>query len=194
MQTCTHGPRQAYEVSVSQQTKSWRVRKTFRQTGSFSVCLRLLWKAQMSLFVQGLCVSVCVCVWKRTRVNCLQFLGSEADASVWDILEMCPWPPISTALFAQCNAAPIIIKPLPATTCHELLWATATPLFPHLKHQDPRSSLLNGCHRAFNYTTGTVKWADQYSYLLKIKSHNLLFFVCHCTSRESQISSPLCVT
>jgi len=104
------------------------------------------WEAQMPLFVQGLCMCVRAC---------LHLLRSVADASVWGVLEMCPWPPISTTVFAHCNDAPISIKTVPVLTCQDLLWATAPPLLCHLMPQDPRSWLVNGCHQAFNHSVAT---------------------------------------
>lgn len=94
------------------------------------------WEAQMPPFVQGLCMC--------TRVGL--FAIAQADASVWGVLEMCPRPPISAALFAHRNGTSISIKPIPVTTCHEPLWAGATPLLRHLRHRDPRSLQVNGCH------------------------------------------------
>lgn len=108
----------AHMKSPSSQTKSWWM---------WNPCRKIVWpvaennlqhpalpqtaaEKQMPLFVQG--PSMCGCV-------CLQLLRNAADASVWYVLEMCPWPPISATLFAHCNAAPISIKPIPAMNHYE---------------------------------------------------------------------------
>lgn len=76
-------------------------------------------------------VCACVCLFAQECGRCLR------SRCPWT----CPWPPISTGLFALCRDAPISIKPVPALTCQQPLWATDTPLLHHLSHQDPGSSL-----------------------------------------------------